>query len=124
MSDNEALAPIISTGELPDEPRASISQRLLREAGPSRQRVLLSILLIIGLLTLGFVGLYTWNWVRSLQIPSATIPTAPVNTLTVGRSAPYVGLNFTIKNVQYATTFTDDTIHSGPAVVRVNLQVS
>jgi hypothetical protein len=42
----------------------------------------------------------------------------------VQRSATYADLNFTILNAQYATSFPDDTIQSGPAVVRVNLHVT
>jgi hypothetical protein len=77
------------------------------------------------MLTLGGVGLYTWNWVRSLQIPINAAPTpVPVNSFPVQHTAPYAGLSFTVLNAQYALFFNDDTIRSGPATVRLNMQVA
>jgi hypothetical protein len=42
----------------------------------------------------------------------------------VQRSADYAGLEFTIENAQYATSFADDAIHPSPAILRLNMHVA
>jgi hypothetical protein len=53
-------------------------------------------------------------------------PATPLSITTLGiqRSAPYAGLDFTLVNAQTASSFSDDPIHSGKAVVRLNLTVA
>jgi len=46
-----------------------------------------------------------------------------VTTFHVARTGMYAELAYTVLNAQYATTFPNDTIQTGPALVRVNLQV-
>jgi hypothetical protein len=75
--------------------------------------------LIVGI-TSTILGLRTKN-VQPEKISSE--PPAPITTLNVQRQAPYAGLNITVINAQYATTFADDKIRPGPATVRLNLKV-
>jgi len=83
-------------------------------------------LFALGLVILGSVSYITWNWLKNLQIPLGVANTqAPsLTTFNVQRTATYADLNFTVLNTQYATTFPDDLIQSGPAVVRVNMRVT
>lgn len=93
---------------------------------PSRLRPWLSIILILGLIILLVVSLATWNWLKGLQINtnSSTVPPSTVTTLKIQRTIPYANLNFTVLSAQYATSFADDTIQSGPATVRLNMRVT
>jgi hypothetical protein len=124
MSDLDSMAPTLEEPQPPGSSRAPFKRRPRRELGVSWQRLSLSVILIVGLLTLGCVGLFVWNWLRSLQIPGSVYPPSPqITTLKVQRSAPYAGLSVTILDAQYATAFNDDLIRPGPAAVRVHLQV-
>lgn len=82
-------------------------------------------LLVVGLIIVVIVTYSVWNWLNNFQ---SSIPTgqssSSVSTMTVQRSAIYADLNFTLVNVQYATAFSDDLIHAGPATVRVTLRVA
>ena len=101
------------------------SSRIPQKMRPSRLRSWLSIILVVGLLLLTVVSLVTWNWLKSLQITTnTTTAPPPVTTLKVQRTITYADLNFTVLNVQYATSFADDDIHPGPAVVRLNMRVT
>lgn len=88
--------------------------------------LLIASLFVIGLIILGSVSYITWNWLKNLQITigPSSVPAPAITSLSVQRSVTYADLNFTILNAQYATSFADDTIQSGPAVVRVNLRVT
>jgi hypothetical protein len=81
-------------------------------------------LLIIGLIILGSVSFITWKWVSNLQVSLGATSTQPtITTFSVQRSITYADLTITVLNAQYATSFPDDTIQSGPAVVRLNMGV-
>lgn len=83
-------------------------------------------LLIIGLILFGSVSNIASNWLNSIHITLGSGNTQPpaITTYNVGRSGTYAGLSFTVLNAQYATAFPNDTIQTGPALVRVNLQVA
>jgi hypothetical protein len=82
-------------------------------------------LLVLGVIILALTSFATWNWLRTIKFTTNTTPTqAPSTTFSVQRTAPYAGLSFTIVNAQYATSFLDDAIHSGAAVVRLNMHVA
>src|SRR5690242_2204319 len=99
--------------------------RLRRRSNPSRQWLWLGGLLILGVLLVSIVSVVIWNWLRALQLPGSTaVAPTPISSFMIQRSAPYGGLNFTILSAQYATFFADDPIHSGPAIVRLTLQVT
>ncbi len=84
-----------------------------------------SIFLILGLLVLIVASSVAWNWLRNVKITTNPVPTAPpINTLKIQRSADYAGLEFTVVNAQYATSFLDDNIHPGAAIVRLNMNVT
>src|SRR5215471_13049191 len=81
-------------------------------------------LLIIGLIILGSVSFITWKWLSNLQITLQGTSAQPtITTFNVQRSITYADLTITVLNAQYATSFPDDTIQSGPAVVRLNMDV-
>lgn len=91
----------------------------------SRLRPWLSIILMVGLLIGTLVGLGAWNWLKGLQLTTSSSTSLPqITTLNVQRTISYADLNFTVLNAQYATSFADDDIHAGPAVVRLNMRVS
>lgn len=92
--------------------------------GP-KLRLWLATLFMVGIIILVVVSLAALGWFKGLVTliyPASTAP--PITTFTVGRTAPYAGLQFTVVNAQYATSFAGDNIHSGQAVVRLNMRVS
>ncbi len=86
--------------------------------------------LVVGAVVLIVVSSIADYWLQNAHLPTATSminPTAmtvPVTTLNVERTAPYAGLDMTVVNAQYATSFSDDNIQSGPAIVRLNMQIA
>ena len=116
---------------------ASISRPRLRPArkkvgqpppvnteGP-KLRWWLAALFLVGVVILVIVSSVALGWLKGLVtlIYPSSAPT-PITTFNVGRAAPYAGLQFTVVNAQYATSFADDNIHLGQAVVRLNMRVS
>ncbi len=92
---------------------------------PSKLWLWISSLLIIGLIILGSVSFITWRWLSNLQVSLQGISTQPtITTFSVQRSITYADLTITVLNAQYAISFPDDTIQSGPAVVRLNMGVT
>lgn len=88
------------------------------------------IVLVIGAVIVIIVSSVVGYWLHGVQVPTsinlnnpAATP-APITTFKVGRSAPYAGLDMTVVNAQYATSFDDDLIHSGSATVRLNMQIT
>lgn len=76
---------------------------------------------------LGGVSFWAANWLRSVPLAlNANTGQAHVQitTLDVKRTASYADLNLTVVSAQYATSFGDDLIRTGPAVVRLNMQVT
>lgn len=87
----------------------------------------LTILLVTGVLLLGGVSFFAWNWLRNVPITldaNANPASVQSTTLHVKRIASYADLSLTVVSAQYAPSFSDDLIHSGPAVVRLNMQVT
>jgi len=85
----------------------------------------LSIILVAGLFIGTMAGFVAWNWLKGLQFTSSNSTSLPqVTTLNVQRTVSYADLNFTVLNAQYGTSFADDDIHAGQAVVRLNMRVS
>jgi hypothetical protein len=92
---------------------------------PSKLWLWITSLLIIGIAILGVVSTITWNWITSVQVTLGSGSTQPaITTLNVQRTGTYANLSITVLNAQYATSFPDDTIQSGPALVRLNLHVT
>lgn len=83
-------------------------------------------LLIIGLIILGSISYVTGQWLKNVPVNlgSSAIPPSNITTFHVQKTGTYANLTFSVVNAQYATTFPNDTIQSGPALVRVNLQVA
>ncbi len=87
----------------------------------------LAVLLVTGVFLLGGVSFCAANWLRSLPISlSANSAQAHVQVtmLNVKRTAQYADLSLTVVNAQYASSFNDDLIRPGAAVVRLNMQVT
>ncbi len=97
----------------------------LRNSKPPKLWLWITSLLIIGVIILGSVSYITWNWLRNLQVTIGAGDTQPtIITFNVERTATYADLYFTVLNAQYATSFPNDTIQTGPAMVRVNMRVT
>ena len=87
----------------------------------------LAVLLVTGAILLGVVSVLAVNWLRSLPIAlngNTNTARVPVTTLNVKRTAAYADLSLTVVSAQYAASFSDDLIRPGPAVVRLNMQVT
>lgn len=96
-----------------------------RNSRPSKHWLWIISLLIIGMTILGGVSYITWNWLRNLQITFGAGNTEPtITTLNVQRTATYADLYFTVLNAQYASSFSNDPIQTGQAMVRVNMRVT
>jgi hypothetical protein len=92
--------------------------------GP-KLRVWLATLFMVGVIILVVMSFVAPGWFKGLVgliYPSSAAPS--ITTFNVGRTAPYAGLQFTVVNAQYATSFSDDNIHLGQAVVRLNMRVT
>ena len=85
----------------------------------------LTILLVMDILLVGGVSFFTWNWLRNMPITlNGNSPRSQITALNVKRTVPYADLSLSVLSAQYATSFSDDFIHLGPAVARVNMQVT
>lgn len=129
-----AKKPVILRSSIGLSPRVKNAQSLARDpvvdvpksTEPRRLWIWLTLLLVVGVIALSVVGFATWNWLRSLSLFNSTNTSSPpaITTLPVGRAALYADLTITVLNAQYASAFGNDTIHAGPATVRLNLQVA
>ena len=82
-------------------------------------------MLIIGIIIFGGISYLALQWFNTIHITLGAVTTQPpITTFHVQRSGTYAELSFTVLNAQYATTFPNDSIQTGPALVRVNLQVT
>jgi hypothetical protein len=96
-----------------------------RNSKPSKLWLWIISLLIIGIVILGVVSNITWNWLTSVHVTLGAGSSQPaITTFNVQRTGTYANLSFTVLNAQYATSFTNDAIQSGPALVRLNLRVT
>ncbi len=112
-----------------DAKQKTPGQSILNTPKPQRSSTRLwpwlTILLVTGILLLGGVSFFTWNWLRSVPITLNANPARPgTTTLNVKRTVSYADLSLTVVSAQYAPSFSDDLIHPGPAVVRLNMQVT
>lgn len=81
-------------------------------------------LLIIGVIIFGGISYIALHWFNSIHITLGAGTTQPaITSFHVERTGMYAELSYTVLNAQYATTFPNDTIQTGPALVRINLQV-
>jgi hypothetical protein len=98
---------------------------LPRNSPSSKLWLWIASILIIGLIILGGVSYFTWHWLKNVHVTLGAGNTKPaITTFQVERTGTYAGLSFTVLNAQYAVTFPNDTIQTGPALVRVNLHVT
>src|SRR5579859_2986027 len=92
---------------------------------PARLWPWLAVLLVTGVFLLGGVSIWAANWLRSIPLAlnaNATQPRVHVTTLNVKRTASYADLNLTVVSAQYASSFSDDLIRPGPAVVQISIR--
>ncbi len=106
-------------------------QTILKTPRPGRPSTRLwpwlAILLGIGIILLGGVSIWAANWLRSVPLAlnvNAGQARVQVTSLNVKRTASYADLNLTVVSAQFASSFSDDLIRPGPAVVRLNMQVT
>lgn len=127
MSKQLSEAPQRVEAELEPESKLTTTTarlRALKKRQPSVFWPWLGGLLVVGLVIIGVVSLAVSNWLSSIQNASNTSqPSSPATTVKVQRSLMYAELQFTLLNMKYATSFNDDLIHSGQAVVRAEVSV-
>ncbi len=118
---------LITSSEMDSNLKTS-AQRVVtppRNSKPSKLWLWITSLLIIGMTILGGVSYITWNWIRNLQVTFGAGNTQPaITTFNVQRTATYADLYFTVLNAQYASSFSNDPIQTGQAMVRVNMRVT
>jgi hypothetical protein len=82
-------------------------------------------ILVLGLIIFGSMSYITLHWFNTIHVTLGAGTTQPtISTYHVQREGTYAELSFTVLNAQYATTFPNDTIQTGPALVRINLRVT
>ena len=111
----------------PKEPGQTILKTPRPDRPSTRLWPWLAILLGMGVFLLGGVSFCAANWLRSLPISLSANPAqahAPITALNVRRTVSYADLSLTVVNAQYASSFNDDLIRPGAAVVRLNMQVT
>jgi hypothetical protein len=120
---------LLVTTSVLDAKQKTTGQSILNTPRPERPLTRLwpwlALLLVTGILLLSGVSFFTWKWLRSVPITLNTNAVRPqITTFNVKRTVSYADLSLTVVSVQYATSFSDDLIHLGPAVVRLNMQVA
>jgi hypothetical protein len=129
MDRKTAIVPVLS--------RSEEEEKEMPVQTHPRQRKLTSLLglwfvivLVIGAVIVIIVSSVVGYWLHGVQVPTSinlsnpVATPAPITTFKIGRSAPYAGLDMTVVNAQYATSFDDDLIHSSSAIVRLNMQIT
>lgn len=123
MSKQVSEAPLHPDEEIP----VSTAARMLalRKKQPAVFWPWLGGLLVVGLIIVGVVTFSVWNWLNGIQrgINTSQPTGQKVSTVNVQRSAIYADLNFTLVDIQYAKSFSDDPIHLGAATVRAIIQL-
>ncbi len=108
-----------------DKTVETLGARLRREESPLPVWPLLVALLILGVVILSTVSITLGGLLQNLHFAVNTVTSQPpITMLNVQRTAPYAGLNFIVLTAQYSTSFSDDTIQAGPAIVRLNMRVA
>jgi len=99
--------------------------RALKKRQPSVFWPWLGGLLVVGLVLVSVVSFSVWNWLNSIQngVNHTAQSSSPISTVKVQRSIMYADLQFTLVSMQYATSFKDDLIRPGSAVVRAEISV-
>ncbi len=126
MDKKKAITP--SLPRLEAIPRTPVERaELQKRSNIPRLWLWTALVLTVGIIIVSVVSLNAANWIKNVQIPGVGVQNttlSPVTTLKVQRTAPYAGLDMTVVNAQYATSFSDDEIRSGHAVVRLNMQIA
>src|SRR5260370_30132589 len=96
-----------------------------RISKPSKLWLWITCLLIIGVVIFGAITSITWQWLNNVHVTLGAGSTQPaITTFNVQRAGTYANLSFTVLNAQYASSFPNDTIQTGLALVRVNVSVT
>ncbi len=84
----------------------------------------LAAVIVVGVLIVVLVSSVATSRFKNIHFTiNPTIPVPPITTFQIQRTAPYAGLDMTVISAQYATFFTNDNVHPGPAVVRLNMRI-
>src|SRR5579884_162372 len=86
----------------------------------------LTLVIIAGLVISGVIALVINYLLKNTHFsPAMTNAATPaITTLPVQRTSLYAGLQITVKNAQYASSFADDDIPSSAGVVRLTMQIT
>jgi hypothetical protein len=86
----------------------------------------LTLVIIVGLVISGVIALIINYLLNNAHFsPDMTNTAVPAITkLNVQRASLYAGLEISVKDAQYASSFADDTIPSSAGVVRLNMQIA
>ena len=132
MAKKTAIVPVLSRSE-EEEEEMPVQTHPRQRKFASLLGFWLIIVLVIGAVIVIIVSSVVGYWLHNVQVPTSidvntignpATPPVPVTTFKVGRSAAYADLKMTVVNAQYATSFEDDLIHSGSAIVRLNMQIT
>jgi hypothetical protein len=129
MGKKTAIIPVLSRSEEEEEKMPPVTHPRKRRFASWLWLWLVAVL-VVGAVVLIVVSSIAGYWLQNANLPTAasvinpTATTVLVTTLNVGRTAPYAGLDMTVVNAQYATSFDDDNIQSGAAIVRLNMQIA
>src|SRR5438128_27735 len=85
------------------------------------------LLLLVAVIIVIIVSMTAGAWIRNVHVSTSlnqNVAPPSITAYTVQRTAPYAGLNITVVTAQYASSFADDDIHLGSAVVRLTLHVA
>jgi hypothetical protein len=105
--------------------KKKVGQPVLVNSDGPKMRLWLATLFGLGVIILVVVSSAALGWFKGLvALIYPSTAQAPITTLDVGRTAAYAGLQFTVVNAQYSLAFPNDNIHSGQAVVRLNMRVT
>ncbi len=129
MDKKTAIVPVLSRSE-EEEKEMPVQTHPRQRKFTSLLGLWFIIVIVVGAVIVIVVSSVVGYWLHDVQVPTSininnpVATPAPITTFKVGRSAPYAGLDMTVVNAQYATSFDDDLIHSGTAIVRLNMQMT
>ncbi|MBV9258870.1 MAG: hypothetical protein JO215_12730 [Ktedonobacteraceae bacterium] len=132
MAKKTAVVPVLSDSE-GEEKEMPVQTHPRQRKFASLLGFWFVIVLVLGAVIVIVVSSVIGYWLHDVQasttinintIGNPATPPVPVTTFKVDRSAAYAGLNMAVVNAQYATSFGDDLIHPGSAIVRLNMQIT
>ena len=103
---------------------SSMTPLIQRLPKPYYLRLVIALMLVLGVVIVAVVGVNTAHSLVRATKGQDAIPATHMTTLAIQRTAPYAGLNITVVNAQEAASFSDDAIHAGRVMVRLNFHIA